>query len=55
MAHVHGMLDTKGYKHTFTICNTYCLSAATLGCTDVPQLYIKCTLHGLLQSTAQDI
>jgi hypothetical protein len=30
MAHVHCMLDTKGYRHTLTICNTYCFSIATL-------------------------
>ena len=30
MAHAHCMLDTKGYKHTLTICNTYCFSATTM-------------------------
>ena len=24
MAHAHCTLDTKGYKHTLRICNTYC-------------------------------
>jgi hypothetical protein len=24
MAHAHYMLDAKGYKHIFRICNTYC-------------------------------
>jgi hypothetical protein len=28
--HAHCMLDTKGYKHTLRICNTYCLSTVTL-------------------------
>ena len=26
MAHAHCMLDTEGYKHSSTICNTYCFS-----------------------------
>jgi hypothetical protein len=30
MAHAHCMLDTKGYKHTLTICNTYCFSSTTV-------------------------
>jgi hypothetical protein len=30
MAHVVGMLDTEGYKHTLGICNTYCFSTATM-------------------------
>jgi len=30
MAHAHCMLDTKGYKHTLKICNTYCFSTATM-------------------------
>jgi len=29
-AHAHCMLDTKGYKHTLRICNTYCFSTATV-------------------------
>ena len=29
MAHAHCMLDTKEYKYTLVICNTYCLSAET--------------------------
>jgi hypothetical protein len=29
MAHVHCMLDNWSYKHTLTICNTYCFSTAT--------------------------
>jgi len=28
--HAHCMLDNQGYKHTLTICNTYCFSTATL-------------------------
>jgi hypothetical protein len=30
MAHVHSVLDTQGYKHTLTICNTYCFSTAIM-------------------------
>ena len=30
MVHVHCTLDTEGYKHTLRICNTYCLSIATV-------------------------
>jgi len=29
-AHAHCMLDNLGYKHTHTICNTYCFSTATM-------------------------
>ena len=30
MAHAHCMLYTQGYKHTLTICNTFCFSPATM-------------------------
>jgi hypothetical protein len=30
MAHGHCMLDTEGYIHTLRICNTYCISSATM-------------------------
>jgi hypothetical protein len=30
MAHVLCMLDNKGYRHTLRMCNTYCISTATL-------------------------
>jgi len=30
MANGHYVLDTYGYKHTYTICNTYCFSTATV-------------------------
>jgi hypothetical protein len=29
-AHAHCVLDIQGYKHTLTVCNTYCFSTATL-------------------------
>jgi len=30
MAHAHCNLDTWGYKHTLTICNSYCFSTPTV-------------------------
>jgi hypothetical protein len=30
MAHAHCVLDTRGYRHTLRICNTYCFSSATM-------------------------
>jgi len=30
VAHAHCGLDTKDYKHTLRICNTYCFSTATV-------------------------
>ena len=36
--HAHSMLDTQGYKHTLTICNTYYFSTGTVDarrCLDV--------------------
>jgi len=30
MVHVHCMLDTKGYRHTLIIFNTYCFHMATM-------------------------
>jgi hypothetical protein len=30
MAHAHCMLDTLGYKYTHRLCNTHCLSSATV-------------------------
>jgi hypothetical protein len=30
MAHAHCMMDTKGYKQTLKICNTYWFSTATM-------------------------
>jgi hypothetical protein len=30
MRHAHCMLDSKGYKHTLRISNTYCFSATTI-------------------------
>ena len=30
MANVRYMLDTKGYKHTIIVFNTYCFSTATM-------------------------
>jgi hypothetical protein len=41
MAQAHRMLDIKGYKHTFKICNTYCSSTATM----VVQTRLSVTLY----------
>jgi len=30
MTHAHCVLDTRGYKHTLTLYNTYCFSTATM-------------------------
>jgi len=30
MVHAHCMLDNKGYKHTLSMCNTFCFSTATM-------------------------
>jgi hypothetical protein len=53
MAHAHCMLDTKGYKHTFIICNTYCFSTATMAARTPSVLrytYIACLVYGKLNS-----
>jgi hypothetical protein len=41
MAHVHYVLDTYGYKHTLTICNTYCFSTAKM----VSRTHLHITLY----------
>jgi hypothetical protein len=41
VAHAHCMLNTGGYKHTLTICNTYCFSTATM----VPRSRLSVTLY----------
>jgi len=53
MVHVHLMPDTKGYKYTLRICNTYCFSTATLVTRKrlnvtlyVHCLYCVCTISG---------
>ena len=40
-AHEHCMLDTKGYKHTLTIRNTYCFSTTTV----VTRTCLNVSLH----------
>jgi hypothetical protein len=40
IAHAHCMLDTYSYKHTLTICNTYCSSTTT-----VTQTRLNITLY----------
>jgi len=39
MAHAHCMLDTKCYKHTQRMCNTYCFSTLTMVART--RLYVK--------------
>jgi hypothetical protein len=41
MAHARCMLDTKRYKRTLRICNTYCFSSATM----VARTRLNVTLH----------
>jgi len=41
MAHAHYMLDTKGYKHTFRICNAYCFWTLT----EVTRTHLDVTLY----------
>jgi len=40
MAHVHYMLDIKGYKYTFRIYKTFCFSVATM----VAPMHLNVTL-----------
>ena len=45
MAHVHCMLDIKGYHNTLIMCNSYCFSTATIVAgtrLDVALYYIAC-------------
>jgi hypothetical protein len=44
MAHAHCTLDTKGYRHTLRICNTYCFSIATMVARTrfIVTLYVHC-------------
>jgi len=41
MAHAHCMLNTSGYKHTLTICNTYCFYTANV----VTRTHLNVTLY----------
>ena len=47
MAHAHCMPDTKGYKHTLSICNTSCFPTATMVTRTRLECYVKRTLPGL--------
>jgi hypothetical protein len=44
MMYVHSMLDTKGYRQSLRICNTYCFSTTTMVTQTTPQCYI---IHAL--------
>jgi hypothetical protein len=39
-AHVHCMLDTQVYKHTLTICYSYCLFHCNNGYPNASQYYV---------------
>ena len=49
-AHAHCMLDTQGYTHTHTICNSYCFPTATM----TAQSLLNVTLHVRCLSWATD-
>jgi hypothetical protein len=60
MAHVHCMLDTKGYRHTIWICNTLLFHCSS-GCTSAPHCYVlralpvlKCSFFGSLWTAISD-
>ena len=42
IAQAHSMLDTKGYKHTLRICNTYYFSTATVVARKASMLRYTC-------------
>ena len=50
MAHAHCTLDTKGYKHTLTICKTYCSFRCNSGCTNASQSYVYTHIACLVYS-----
>jgi hypothetical protein len=52
MTHVHYMLDTQGYRHTLTICNTYCFSTATMAARTRLDVAVIRTLAVLFNNTA---
>ena len=52
MAHVHCMLDNKGYRRTIRICTTYCFSTETMVTTNALYFCVYTTLHVLIDSTA---
>jgi hypothetical protein len=47
MAHALCMLDTRGYKHTLRICNTYCFSTVTVVTRTRLNVMFICTLSFL--------
>ena len=40
----HCIVGTKVYRHTSRMCDSYCLSTATVGCTNTPECYVISTL-----------
>ena len=52
IAHALCTLDNEGYKHTLRLCNTYCVSTATM----VSRMrYVMCTLSVLLCSNVPSL
>ena len=43
-ARAHCMICTNVYRHTSRTCDTYCMSTATVGCTNTPEYYVILTL-----------
>jgi len=52
MAYAHCMLDTWGYKHTLTICKTYCFSTTTMVTRKrlIVTFYVHCPSPGTFRS-----
>ena len=44
MEHAHCVIDIKGYQHTFTVCNIYCFSTATMFALKRLKYYVICRL-----------
>ena len=58
LAHAHCMLDTKGYKHTLKICNTYCFSTGQWlqkHATVLHYTYIACLVVSLIRQCCDKI
>ena len=60
MAHAHCMTNTKGYKRTLRICNTYCFSTATVitqmsSCVRFSVHCLSCLTFRPLTSTIVDV
>jgi len=48
MAHAHSVVDNEGYRHKFSVCNTYCFSTATVVARTRPSVtlhYLACLVN----------